>query len=61
MSENIITIPYEEYRNLLTADIHLAVILNASAKAKYSSDVKEAVDLVRSLRDPDAKVDDDAE
>lgn len=61
MNENTIAIPYEEYRNLLTAEIHLSFIMTVADKAKYSSDVKEAIDLVRSLRNPDVKVDDDAE
>lgn len=61
MNENIITIPYEEYKNLLVAEIHLSFILSAAAKAKYSSDVQDTVNFVRTLRNPDTKVDDDAE
>lgn len=60
MNENI-TISNEEYRNLLIAEVHLSFILDAAVKAKYSSDVKEAADFIRSIRDPGAKVNDDAE
>lgn len=60
MNENI-TISNEEYRNLLIAEVHLSFILDAAVKAKYSNDVKEAADFIRSIRDPGAKVNDDAE
>ena len=60
MNENI-TISNEEYRNLLIAEVHLSFILDAAAKAKYSSEVQDAANFIRSVRDPDYQVNDDAE
>ncbi len=60
MNENV-TISVEEYRNLLIAEVHLSFILDAAAKAKYSHEIQDAVKFIRSVRDPDAQVNDDAE
>lgn len=60
MNENI-TISYEEYKKLLIAEVHLSFILDTAAKAKYSHDVQDAVKFIRSIRDPEAQEEDDAE
>lgn len=60
MNENI-TISNEEYRNLLIAEVHLSFILDTAAKAKYSSEVQDVANFIRSVRDPNAQVKDDAE
>ena len=60
MNENI-TISNERYRMLLIAEVHLSFILDAAAKAKYSHDIQDAVTFIRSIRNPEAQVEDDAE
>ena len=60
MNENV-TISVEEYRNLLIAEVYLSFILDVAAKAKYSHEIQDAVKFIRSVRDPDAQVNDDAE
>ena len=60
MNENI-TIPYEEYKRLLIAELHLEFILAATSRAKYSHEIEATVNLIRFLRDPGSEVNDDAE
>ena len=60
MNETI-SISVERFAELLAAEIHLGFILDAEAKAKYSHDIQDAVKYIRSIRDPEAQVNDDAE